>query len=192
MSDGQGLSRRSILGAAAAAAVTLPVIARAADDDPKGGAKGGASADRTPSSVPATDPAHPAAAAPGAVTAKALADGWLATVKPAAIADDSFQTVTAQPFVLARKGSEVYALSTKCTHKGCAVKPAPAAAGKDAELLCPCHKAQYSLTGTVTKAPATKPLARYKLRVGADGLIEVNTAAVVEGEGPETVVTIKA
>jgi Rieske Fe-S protein len=189
MSDGQALTRRTLLGAAAAAAVTLPVIARAADDDPKGGAKGGASTSRSPSSLPATNPAAPA---PGAVAATPVGDGWVSTIKPADIADNSFKVVTAQAFVLARKGPEVFALSTKCTHKGCAVKPAPAADGKDPELLCPCHKAQYSLTGEVTKAPAPKPLARYKVRLGTGGLVEVNTTAVADGEGPETVLTIKA
>jgi cytochrome b6-f complex iron-sulfur subunit len=198
MSEAHGVSRRTLLGAAATAAISLPVITRAADDDaPKGGSKGAPSTQRTPSSVPATDPSKPAAASaaplPGAITATAVGDGWFSTMKAADLPDNAFKSVNAQPFVLARKGTSIFALSTKCTHKGCTVKPqAAAAAGKDIELACPCHKAQFALDGAVTKPPATKPLPRYKLRLSADGLVEVNTTATAEGDGPETVLTLKA
>jgi Rieske Fe-S protein len=200
MSDRQDLSRRTLLGAAAAGIASLPLLADAAV--PKGGAKGGASTERTPTSEPAPRPGMAGGAGgPGGPPARVTgipstksADGWIVTKKAADIADKSFVAVADQPFVLSRKGDEIFALSTKCTHRGCAVKPqgdGTSPAGKDAELACPCHKAQFSLTGAVTKPPATKPLARYKLRLNPQGIVEVDTAAV-DGQGPDTVVTIKA
>ncbi len=184
--DGHDLSRRDILAVAAAgvAGATLaPLTLHAAAPRTGRGAPGAGAPEATP------------------VTGKTVAgaDGWLATVKPAEIADNTFRPISDQPIVLARKGDQVYALSTRCTHKGCAVKPQPANAvppGKDPELVCPCHQSHFSLTGADVKgpngaAPTLRPLARYALRLNKDGLIEVNSSAPVDGQGADTVVTLK-
>ena len=55
-----------------------------------------------------------------------------------------------------------------CTHKGCAVKIDTADA---AALQCPCHHAEFSDQGTVTKGPARASLVRYALTQAADGTI---------------------
>ncbi|HVX83657.1 MAG TPA: Rieske (2Fe-2S) protein [Phycisphaerae bacterium] len=183
MSDGCGLSRREILAVAAggvAGAVLAPLTVKGAATRPAPGASSGA-----PEATP--------------VTPKSAADGWLTTVKPADIADNTFRPITDQPIVLARNGDELYALSTKCTHMGCAVAPQPPRAvpeGKAPELACPCHGGHFSLSGANTKGPKNspptlKPLARYPLRLNKDGLIEVNPAAPVDPQAPGAVLTLK-
>lgn len=96
---------------------------------------------------------------------------WVKTVKPADLADGSFQRVEGQPIFLARQGNEIYALNNKCTHKACAVNPLRR---KKGTMQCPCHNAEYDIQGNVTKGPAEKPLNRHALRLNADGVIEVS------------------
>lgn len=180
MSESLDVSRRTLLTATAVGAVSL-CVCESAD-----------------AAAPATRPAGAAPAnsgppATGDITAKPVADGWISTIKASDFPDNAFKTIAKQPIILARKGTSIVALSTKCTHKGCAVKPGPApAAGAAPELLCPCHKAQYSLTGAVTKPPAPKPLARYKVRLSTDGIIEIDASAPVDADAAGTSVTVPA
>jgi len=51
--------------------------------------------------------------------------------------------------------TELVTLSSICTHAGCTVRFA--ATG----LSCPCHGSRFSLEGTVTRGPATRPLATF-------------------------------
>jgi len=50
------------------------------------------------------------------------------------------------------------ALSDICTHAGCSV----AYNKSNKELQCPCHGSQYTLSGSVQRGPATRPLAKYQ------------------------------
>jgi Rieske Fe-S protein len=52
----------------------------------------------------------------------------------------------------------VTALSAICTHQGCTV----GYSSTSMLLVCPCHGAQFNLTGAVTKGPAALPLKSYK------------------------------
>jgi len=50
------------------------------------------------------------------------------------------------------------ALSLACTHLGCRVAPAP-----DGGFVCPCHGSRYDRSGSPTRGPARRPLARVPL-----------------------------
>ena len=47
------------------------------------------------------------------------------------------------------------ALSAICTHAGCTVRFATT------QLSCPCHGSLFALDGSVTRGPATRPLAKH-------------------------------
>ncbi len=47
------------------------------------------------------------------------------------------------------------ALSTKCTHSGCEVKP------NNVSLVCPCHGSEFSNKGAVMNPPAERDLKQY-------------------------------
>ena len=121
-------------------------------------------------------------------TAEAAADGgtWIAAGKVADLADGGYLVVEGQPIVLARTGSSVVALSTKCTHKGCAVSPVKTRAGV---LKCKCHGAEFDLNGDVTRAPAKEGLPRYAVRI-KEGAIEVNLGMKLAADDATGVATI--
>lgn len=59
------------------------------------------------------------------------------------------------------KPGEFKAFSSKCTHRGCAVKGI-----SDGIINCPCHNSQFSAAdGSVKKGPATTPLAPASITV---------------------------
>ncbi|HEX5011831.1 MAG TPA: ubiquinol-cytochrome c reductase iron-sulfur subunit [Planctomycetota bacterium] len=62
---------------------------------------------------------------------------------------------------------ELIALSTTCTHKGCDVR------WNDQRglIVCPCHGSEYDRHGGNLKGPATRPLHRYDVQSGPDGLV---------------------
>jgi cytochrome b6-f complex iron-sulfur subunit len=51
--------------------------------------------------------------------------------------------------------TELVTLSSICTHAGCTVR------FSSTGLLCPCHGSRFALDGSVTRGPATRPLAEY-------------------------------
>lgn len=65
-----------------------------------------------------------------------------------------------------RAATGLVALSTTCTHLGCAVSWNP---GRKA-FLCPCHGGVYAEDGRVLSGPPPRPLARYPLVVAAGRL----------------------
>ena len=50
------------------------------------------------------------------------------------------------------------ALSSRCTHQACRVKPARGF------IICPCHGSTYDLAGNVVRGPARRALASYPAR----------------------------
>jgi cytochrome b6-f complex iron-sulfur subunit len=67
------------------------------------------------------------------------------------------------PAVLIHGEAGFTALSLVCTHLGCTV-------GMETYgFTCPCHGSQYSLTGVVTKGPATTPLKSLRVEQKPDG-----------------------
>lgn len=66
------------------------------------------------------------------------------------------------PVALSREGDSVRAVSRRCPHLGCTVRPSP-----DGSLACPCHGSRFDARGRVERGPATADLT--SLRVSRDG-----------------------
>ncbi len=99
----------------------------------------------------------------------------------------SVTPVTAGRFYLVRLDDGGFlALYRKCTHLGCAV-PWDQARG---EFVCPCHASAFKPDGDVINPPAPRPLDRFPVTIGAEGMIEVDTGEVIERDepGPDDVV----
>jgi nitrite reductase/ring-hydroxylating ferredoxin subunit len=75
-----------------------------------------------------------------------------------------------QRFLLVRHPNGFLALSQECTHNPCNVDFLP----EQHVIHCPCHGAQFSLTGTVLTGPATRPLDRFVTTL-RDGQVVVDT-----------------
>jgi Rieske Fe-S protein len=66
------------------------------------------------------------------------------------------------PIALWRDGDTVHAVSRRCPHLGCTVRPSP-----DGRLACPCHGSRFDARGRVQRGPATVDLP--PLKVSRDG-----------------------
>ena len=73
-------------------------------------------------------------------------------------------------FLLVRQPTGVLALSNECTHQKCTVDYLP----ERRVIFCPCHGAQFSVTGAVLDGPAPRPLDRFTTTV-QDGHVIVDT-----------------
>lgn len=66
--------------------------------------------------------------------------------------------------VLVRPDGQLTALSTVCTHRGCAVE------SRGDQLVCPCHGSTYDRGGAVLRGPAEQPLRKYQTRAVPGGV----------------------
>ncbi len=65
---------------------------------------------------------------------------------------------------------KVYALSRICTHEGCSVDFDM----NQNRLICPCHGANYEASdGSVISGPTTKSLAKIKVEIQGDNIVEL-------------------
>jgi Rieske Fe-S protein len=65
--------------------------------------------------------------------------------------------------LVVRKDAATYlAISTKCTHQGCAV-----GAPQNNSITCPCHGSRFNMEGAVLNGPAASPLRRYMATLDA-------------------------
>jgi len=71
---------------------------------------------------------------------------------------------------LVRTSSEMYALSTVCTHLGCT----PNWLSAEGKFKCPCHGSGFYKTGINFEGPAPRPLERYRITYSEDGQILVD------------------
>lgn len=67
-------------------------------------------------------------------------------------------------FVLAIADGSFAAISSRCTHRGCAID----VVGE--HLVCPCHGSMYDREGRVVRGPAERSLERYPVTVAGDVL----------------------
>ncbi len=136
-----GCSRRELLHGLAVTTVT--VIA---------GCTGDPNATVTPDAM--TNPAVTMCGANLCIDLKAASNAVLTMV-------DGAMTVVAphdRIIVICTAANSYVALSDVCTHAGCSV----AYNKSNKDLQCPCHGSQYTLTGSVMRGPATRPLAKYQ------------------------------
>lgn len=74
-------------------------------------------------------------------------------------------------FLLVRRPTGFLALSQECTHQTCNVDYLP----ERKVIFCPCHAAEFSLTGAVLAGPAPRPLDRFATTI-RDGQVVVDTS----------------
>lgn len=67
------------------------------------------------------------------------------------------------PVALWRDGESIAAVSRRCPHLGCTVRPDP-----EGGLACPCHGSRFDARGRVTRGPATKDLAALEVARDAE------------------------
>jgi Rieske Fe-S protein len=78
-------------------------------------------------------------------------------------------------FFLIKDATGIYAMTTICTHMGCAV-----GVPVGSQITCPCHGSQYNLSGGNTLGPATQPLVHFAVTEATPGgFLVVNTAQTV-------------
>jgi cytochrome b6-f complex iron-sulfur subunit len=83
-----------------------------------------------------------------------------------------------QRFLLVRQPTGFLALSHQCTHNGnCNVDFLP----ERKVIHCPCHGAEFSLTGAVLAGPAPRPLDRFAASV-RNGQVVVDTSRRLRAE----------
>lgn len=68
----------------------------------------------------------------------------------------------------------MYAISAVCTHLGCIVMK------EGEQYICPCHGANYTLLGEVTKGPAPKGLNWFKIELDPTGKLYVDKNQTVK------------
>lgn len=71
-------------------------------------------------------------------------------------------------FLLVHQQGKFLALSHQCTHNRCQVNYA----SREQVIICPCHSSLFSLTGSVLRGPARRPLQRYPVTL-QDGRVVV-------------------
>jgi cytochrome b6-f complex iron-sulfur subunit len=88
-----------------------------------------------------------------------------------------------------REDGKIYALTAVCTHKGCTIGDATD------HFLCPCHKGQFNLDGTVKMGPPKNPLVRYAISVDANKHLVVDKSKSFtpdQATDPASFVTVDA
>jgi Rieske Fe-S protein len=74
------------------------------------------------------------------------------------------------PVFLATSADGFTAVSTRCTHRGCAVSP------EAGVLACPCHGSRFQFDGTLLEGPAPRALDSFAVEEEADHIIILTAA----------------
>ena len=80
-----------------------------------------------------------------------------------------------------RSAEGMYALSTVCTHLGCT----PSLQDGEQKFKCPCHGSGFYKSGINFEGPAPRPLERFRISLGDDGLILVDKSKKFQQEKGE-------
>ena len=71
---------------------------------------------------------------------------------------------------IVRSTTEIYVLSTVCTHLGCT----PNWLGGEQKFKCPCHGSGFRISGVNFEGPAPRPLERFKITLADDGQLLID------------------
>lgn len=71
---------------------------------------------------------------------------------------------------IVRSATQIYVLSTVCTHLGCT----PNWLTGEKKFKCPCHGSGFRITGINFEGPAPRPLERFKVTLADDGQLLVD------------------
>jgi Rieske Fe-S protein len=77
-------------------------------------------------------------------------------------------------FIVMRENGKIYAMSSRCTHKGCVVSNATD------HLHCRCHNSDFAYDGTVMDGPADWPLDHYGISVNDKGHVMVDPTVTLD------------
>jgi nitrite reductase/ring-hydroxylating ferredoxin subunit len=80
--------------------------------------------------------------------------------------------------LLGRDAGGLYAMTSVCTHNQCDLTVYGSLTGTG--ISCRCHGSGFSLTGDRVKGPAVASLVHFKVDVGADGTITIDSKTAVE------------
>lgn len=80
--------------------------------------------------------------------------------------------------LLGRDAGGLYAMTATCTHNQCDLTNYGTFSASG--ISCGCHGSMFSPTGQAIHGPAIDPLKHFKVTVGADGIIAIDTATVVD------------
>ena len=75
-------------------------------------------------------------------------------------------------FFLVRRGANLFALSSICTHRKCKLDAEP-----DKTFYCPCHGSTFDADGKVTEGPARRDLPAYEISTDESGNLLVKILA---------------
>lgn len=108
-------------------------------------------------------------------------NGWVVVGKASSFVKGAAPTAVTLPasaggltlFVARGTDDGLRALSSLCTHRGCAVDWQ---AG-DQAYLCPCHRGRFDATGQVMGSLPRRPLPSYPTRTNTDGTVSVQIPA---------------
>jgi Rieske Fe-S protein len=112
-------------------------------------------------------------AAPGGATFASDSKEKVINAGPASqyLADDVYIRYRDAGIFIIRKGAELFAVSSICTHRNCKLNSQP-----DKSFYCPCHGSTFDPNGKVTKSPARKDLPRFPVSTNDAGELIVKLA----------------
>jgi len=87
-------------------------------------------------------------------------------------ADGVYGRFRALGFFIIRRGNQLFALSSICTHRRCLVSVEP-----DRSFLCPCHGSTFNPEGQVTHGPAKRDLPTLATFINEKGELLVTVPA---------------
>lgn len=74
-------------------------------------------------------------------------------------------------FFLVRRGANLFALSSICTHRHCQLESEP-----DRTFYCPCHGSTFDADGKVTEGPARRDLPKFEVQTNERGEVLVKVS----------------
>ncbi|WP_405909767.1 MULTISPECIES: Rieske (2Fe-2S) protein [unclassified Streptomyces] len=146
-------SRRTVVAAVGAAGIAVALTACGSEDDSSSSSGSSDVQDNSSAGAAGDD--------------TATAGGGTVLAKTSDIPEGGGKVFESEGVVVTQPAAGTFkAFSSKCTHQGCAVKGIA-----NNVITCPCHNSQFSAEdGSVTKGPATQPLAAASITVDGDSI----------------------